>query len=174
MNILNQFTCRTLAKNKIRTLVTIIGIALSVAMFTAVTSIIVSVQQYILNTEMETNGAWEGKVLSTTEEKAKSIIKDKKIKGYTVIDYLGYAKLEKTTEDGKPYLTVEGIDSNYTKYSPITILEGRMPKNAQELVIPKHLDYNGGIKYQVGDTISLKLGTRMTKVKNKEEALTSA
>ncbi len=172
MNILNQFTCRTLAKNKIRTLVTIIGIALSVAMFTAVTSIIVSVQQYILNTEMETNGAWEGKVLSTTEENAKSIIKDKKIKGYTVIDYLGYAKLEKTTEDGKPYLTVEGIDSNYTKYSPITILEGRMPKNAQELVIPKHLDYNGGIKYQVGDTISLKLGTRMTKVKNKEEALT--
>ena len=34
MNIFSRFTLRTLKKNKMRTLVTIIGIALSVAMFT--------------------------------------------------------------------------------------------------------------------------------------------
>ena len=49
MNIFSRFTLRTLKKNKMRTLVTIIGIALSVAMFTSVTSIIVSFQQYLMN-----------------------------------------------------------------------------------------------------------------------------
>ena len=53
MNIFSRFTLRTLKKNKMRTLVTIIGIALSVAMFTSVTSIIVSFQQYLMNMEDE-------------------------------------------------------------------------------------------------------------------------
>ena len=61
MNIINQFTLRTLMKNKVRTLVTIIGIALSAAMFTAVTSSIVSFQNYLLQVEIATDGAWEGR-----------------------------------------------------------------------------------------------------------------
>ncbi len=36
MNILNKVTRKTLNKNKVRTLVTIIGIVLSAAMFTGV------------------------------------------------------------------------------------------------------------------------------------------
>ena len=38
MNIMNHFTLRTLKQNKVRTLITIIGIILSTAMFTAVTT----------------------------------------------------------------------------------------------------------------------------------------
>ena len=58
MNIFSRFTLRTLQKNKMRTLVTIIGIALSVAMFTSVTSIIVSFQQYLMNMEIVRDGTW--------------------------------------------------------------------------------------------------------------------
>ena len=58
MNIFSRFTLRTLKKNKMRTLVTIIGIALSVAMFTSVTSIIVSFQQYLMNMEIVRDGTW--------------------------------------------------------------------------------------------------------------------
>ena len=62
MNIINQFTLRTLLKNKTRTLVTIIGIALSAAMFTGVVSTIVSFQNYMLREEIARNGAWEAKI----------------------------------------------------------------------------------------------------------------
>jgi len=52
MNIMNRFTLQTLYKNKLRTLVTIIGIILSTAMFTGVTSIVTSLQQYLINLEI--------------------------------------------------------------------------------------------------------------------------
>ena len=48
MNIMNRFTLQTLYKNKLRTFVTIIGIILSTAMFTGVTSIVTSLQQYLI------------------------------------------------------------------------------------------------------------------------------
>ena len=58
MNIMNRFTLQTLYKNKLRTFVTIIGIILSTAMFTGVTSIVTSLQQYLINLEINDNGRW--------------------------------------------------------------------------------------------------------------------
>lgn len=160
MNIFHQFTLRTLQKNKVRTLVTIIGIALSVAMFTAVTTIVVSFQQYLLNMEIAQNGAWEGRMIGTDRESIKNITADQRVKGLTVMENLGYAKLKDSQNEDKPYLMVEAIDDSFTDYSPVNLLEGRMPKNSSELVLSKHLEYNGGVEYRVGDTLKLKLGRR--------------
>lgn len=171
MNIFSRFTLRTLAKNKMRTMVTIIGIALSMAMFTAVTSIVVSFQQYLLRTEIARDGVWEGRMIATDEACAKAISQDKGVKAYTQMNTLGYAKLDKSDNDSKPYLQVEGIDNDFTEYSPISMLEGRMPENASEIVLPKHLDYNGGISYKVGDTLTLKLGRRYLKDASTNEKL---
>ena len=49
MNIFKQFTARTLKENRTRTIVTIIGIILSVAMFTATMEAFVTVQSYLVN-----------------------------------------------------------------------------------------------------------------------------
>ena len=49
MNIINRFTLRTLLKNKVRTFVTILGIILATAMFVSITSIITSLQNYMLD-----------------------------------------------------------------------------------------------------------------------------
>ena len=56
MNIVNKFTLRTLQKNKVRTLVTILGIILATSMFVAITSIIVSLQNYMLDVSIEQTG----------------------------------------------------------------------------------------------------------------------
>ena len=149
MNIFNQFTLRTLRKNKIRTLVTVVGIALSVAMFTAVTSSIASFQQYLLNMEVIREGAWEGRMIATDLQSIQNITADKRVKDWTQMDNLGYAELKDCTNDDKPYLMIEAVDKDFTKYSPITLLEGRMPKDSSEIVISKHLEYNGGVTYTV-------------------------
>lgn len=175
MNIFNQFTLRTLRKNKIRTLVTIIGIALSVAMFTSVTSTIASFQRYLLNMEVVREGAWEGRMIATDLQSIQNITVDKQVKGWTQMDNLGYAELKDSANDDKPYLMIEAIDKDFTKYSPVTMLEGRMPKDSSEIVISKHLEYNGGVKYKVGDTLKLSVGTRYSKPLSgeKSEELTS-
>ena len=55
---------------------------------------------------------------------------------------------------------VKAIDDSFTDYSPINLIEGRMPKNSSEIVHSKHLEYNGGVKFDVGDTLKLQVGTR--------------
>ena len=43
----------------------------------------------------------------------------------------------------------------------IKLVEGRMPENENEILIPTHLKTNGRIDYQIGDTITLEVGKRV-------------
>ena len=47
MNIMNKVTLQSMKKNKTRTIVTTVGITLSVSMVTAVTTIVTSLQNYL-------------------------------------------------------------------------------------------------------------------------------
>ncbi|GAA0441322.1 hypothetical protein GCM10008983_18070 [Lentibacillus halophilus] len=58
MNIINKLTLRNLKKNKSRTLVTIIGVIISVAMLTAVSTLTVSFMNLLQKQEMANNGEW--------------------------------------------------------------------------------------------------------------------
>lgn len=160
MNIINQFTLRTLMKNKTRTLVTIIGIALSAAMFTAVTSSVISFQSYLLRTEIASEGAWEGWLEGCSAASAELVKKDEAVKSYAQIANLGYAMAEGCKNEDKPYLFVAGIGKGFTDFSSITLIEGRMPENNREIVLPNHLKINGGVSFNVGDTLSLQVGKR--------------
>ncbi|MDD7403528.1 MAG: FtsX-like permease family protein [Butyribacter sp.] len=161
MNIINRFTMQTLKQNKIRTLVTIIGIILSTAMFTGVTSLVYSFQQYLVDLETETAGVWEGRMNGITKEQAEILCADKEIAGSTIMQNVGYAKLKESLNKDKPYLCVESIQKDFVKFSPVTLVTGRMPKNSNELVISEHIADNGGVSYQVGDVLNLEVGKRM-------------
>ena len=62
MNVFTRVTWRTLMKNRVRTLVTIVGILLSTAMFTAVSTMVVSFQDYLYRSTMAVTGNWHGAV----------------------------------------------------------------------------------------------------------------
>ena len=62
MNIINRFTLRTLLKNKVRTFVTILGIILATTMFVSITSIITSLQNYMLDIVVDQSGEWQGQI----------------------------------------------------------------------------------------------------------------
>ncbi len=59
MGILTRFTLRTLAKSRARTVVSIIGIALSCALITAIFTTITSIEGGLVQHELETSGSWE-------------------------------------------------------------------------------------------------------------------
>lgn len=160
MNIMNRFTLQTLYKNKLCTFVTIIGIILSTAMFTGVTSIVTSLQQYLINLEINDNGRWEGRINTVSTDEAKAILKDKNIQSGISLDNIGYSKLNGGANESKPYVCVESIPANTQKLISIKLTEGRMPANDGELVISSHIQTNGNVTYNVGDTITLNVGTR--------------
>lgn len=161
MNIINRFTLQSLKRNKVRTFVTIIGIILSTAMFTGVTSLIYSFQAFMVDLEVSDYGTWEGRFTGISQEQSQTLCKDKEITNSTVIKNTGYAQLENCLNEDKPYLCIQAFQDSITDLFPIHIVQGRMPKSDGEILIPSHLSDNGGISYQLGDTLNLNVGTRL-------------
>ena len=60
MNVFHKFAIKSLKLNRTRTIVTIIGIILSTAMLTAVTTTVSSVQRFLLEVTEKQNGCWHG------------------------------------------------------------------------------------------------------------------
>ena len=58
MNIFHKVALQGLIKNRTRTLVTIIGVALSAALITAVSVFAVSLQNYMINGAVKKYGDW--------------------------------------------------------------------------------------------------------------------
>lgn len=160
MNIFQKYTIKTLIKNKTRTIVTIIGIILSAAMITAVASLITSVQNYLIQTVIENNGNWHGIVYSATKEQVDKLKQNSGIDQVSITEEIGYAQLDTVNREGKPYLYVQGMDENFLSMMPVHVKKGTLPKNSTEILLPYHLIRIGGIEYELGDTVTLKLGTR--------------
>ena len=64
MNAMTNFTVKSLRANRVRTLVTIIGVALAAALLTAVMSTYTSLTDFLYRTEAATSGTWMAKVAS--------------------------------------------------------------------------------------------------------------
>lgn len=160
MNIFGKVTLRNLQKNKTRTIVTIIGIILSTSMFTAVTSTISSVQKYLTDYSIYSDGAWYGAGFSLTPEEAEDLSSSEEIANSVSLGNIGYAYLEDSINEYKPYLFVGAMDENFASHMPVHLIEGRLPENSTEIILPNHLEKNGGISHELGEVLSLSIGTR--------------
>lgn len=161
MSIFRKVTLKTLLVNKTRTLVTIIGIILSLSMFTAVTVSVSSFQDYLLKTTMHREGNWHASV-SVTATDMDAIRSDKSVDSASFLQSIGYARLTDCDNPDKPYLYIGGMDEKSTDMLPINLTSGRLPENDTELLIPNHLSYNGGIQYKLLETLTLEIGDRIS------------
>lgn len=161
MNIFNKVTLQNMRKNRMRTVVTIIGVLLSSAMITAVATFAISLQQYMVAGAAQKYGDWHVEALDTTAKFAKKQEQNKAVLKATTFEDIGYGKLEGGKNPNKPYLFVAGFNQRTFETLPIKMISGRLPKNSQEVVIPAHIAANGGVKYAVGETLSLAVGERL-------------
>lgn len=162
MNIFNKVTFKTLKINKIRTLVTIIGIILSASMITAVTTSVSSLQNFLIDVAISQDGDWHGAVYSVKGSDIDELREDPKVESYTWIQNIGYAELEDCKNDYMPYLFIAGMDETFKDAMPVKLIEGKIPESSTELILPRHLETNGGIKYSIGDVLTLDIGSRIS------------
>ncbi len=162
MKIFRKYTLKSLAKNRTRTLVTIIGIILSAAMFSAVTTFVASLQNYMLDTIISEEGPWVGKILALPQEQLHSLEQKSEVSKVMYIENIGYSPLENCLNSNKPYLFVGAYSQSFADSMPINLTSGRMPSNSSEIILPNHLSINGGISHKIGDVLELTLGYRAT------------
>lgn len=160
MNIFHKVSLQGLKNSRTRTLVTIIGVALSAAMITAVATFTVSLQSYTVNGAIAKYGGWHIAILDADSSFVQEQIKDSRVANITAYENIGYAALDGGINPDKPYLFIAGFHNDTFDTLPINLLSGRFPKNSTELLVPAHVAANGGVKISVGDTLSLSIGTR--------------
>ena len=162
MKLLNNMTIKNLKLNKKRTLVTIIGIVLSVALMTAVASLFMSFRETLISYEINLKGNYHYEFANVPASDLKYFEKNRMVEDNSIVKNIGYAKLDNIKNKYKPYLYVKAYNDTALKNLAVNLVEGRVPQNSNEIVIPTHLETNGRVKYNVGDKLILNVGTRET------------
>ena len=162
MKLLNKLTLKNLKLNKKRSIVTVIGIMLSVALITAVSSMVVSFKESLLNYEKTYNGNYHYSFNNVKAEDLNKFRNNRNIEEVYITSSQGYAQLEDCKNEYKPYAYIMEINNAGFEKMGLNLVEGRFPENDKEIIIPKHLKTNGRITLNVGDTISLNVGTRVS------------
>lgn len=160
MNIFVTITNRTMKQNKARTIVTIIGVILATAMISAVITLGISLQRYMYDYAVETDGNWHVVAKGLSEERVKEFQENEEVKDSSVISEIGYAKIGENDEDlfGQ-YLYLQSIDEKAAEMLSLKLTQGRLPENENEIIIQGGLQQNDN-EIRIGDTISFPVGDR--------------
>lgn len=162
MSILNKFTVKNLKLNKKRTIVTIIGIMLSTALICGVAGLVSSFKASLINWIKVQDGNYHVAFHDIPAEKLKYVSENQKVKDYYLVGDVGWANLEDSTNDYKPYVHILEYDNKALKNLGVNLTEGRLPENSNEIVISEHIITNGRVVLKVGDEITLDVGKRVS------------
>ena len=160
MNIIYALTLRHLKLNKKRTILTIIGVILSVSMITAVTTFATSFLNMLQRNAIEYSGNWHVRYMDVPSQKINLVKNDKNTSTYSLSRDTGYAILDGSKNENKPYLFLKAYDEQGFKSFNLNLVDGRFPKSSNEIVISSHIAENGGVVYKVGDVLKLDVGER--------------
>ena len=162
MDLLNRLTIKNLKLNKKRTLVTIIGIMLSVALVTAVATMYSSCIKSLINYETYQKGNFHVAFFEVPLNEVETIKNNRGVDEVYLTKDIGYAKLEESKNEYKPYVYVKGFSKEAIEELSVKLVEGRFPENENEILIPTHLKTNGRVELNVGEAITLDVGTRVS------------
>lgn len=95
-------------------------------------------------------------------ENLKYFQNNQQIEKMSVTTAIGYALLEGSENPDKPYLYLQALDESVETALSLQLLEGRMPENDSELMVSRHISGNGMVDIQIGDVLTLQIGSRMS------------
>lgn len=161
MNILNELTIKNLKQNKKRTMVTIFGIMLSVALVTAITTFLSSMQGSLIEYAKRNSGDYHLYVTNIPAEEQKYFLKNEKIGKIMKTQTLGEITMEEVKldeyEDSVPQMRLKAFGEDALTHTGKFIYEGRLPKNENEVVFPMNLLWTESLQYVVGDEITFRV-----------------
>ena len=160
MNIVNRLTLRCLRLNKRRTLVTIIGIILSVAMLTAISTIFFSFMDLMQRDTIAKSGEWHASLNGVEPEKLAQAEQAENVKAVLLTRNIGFTKFIESKNPDKPFFYIEEYNTPAFTHLNQTLASGRLPQRAGEAAISQDA-LNAGARLQIGDTVTFQLGYRI-------------
>ena len=162
MNLLNKLTIKNLKLNKRRTIVTIIGIMLAVALINAVATMYFSGMASIIRAEKSTRGDYHTVFYNVPLNDIKTIQNNRNVENITKLKYLGTSKI-KSNNPQSPYVSVVAAEKNNINKLGMYLIKGRLPENENEIIITKYLNNIMNTNYSIGDKLTMDIGDRYSK-----------
>ncbi|MFY9278603.1 MAG: ABC transporter permease [Caldicoprobacterales bacterium] len=165
-----ELTSRYLKVQKKRTLLTIIGIILSVALITSIGTMVISARDMMIKNEIERNGDYHAIFLDTPSDKVNNIKNYVGVENSALTKTIGTGILAQITDDERQqnpesppyrYVNIKGYDKDALDILPITLKEGRLPQDEEEIILEYWVaDYLPN-NPKIGDIITLPIGIRI-------------
>lgn len=159
LKILNEITKKYLRLNRKRTIVTIIGIILSGAMISAVTTLAVTFQNFMLGVEIAESGEWQSVIKNVSYEQLKQIEENKEIKETLVMKPISIAQNPYSDDE---FIYLYGYEKEALNKMNGKLLEGRMPENETEIVLSRTFFDGKENEPKIGEKVTFTLGKRMS------------
>ena len=177
MNATTNFTVKSLRANRVRTLVTIAGVALAAALLTAVLTTFVSLNDFLYRNEAALAGTWmacvEADDSSVLDERITGAQADPQVSGTAIMRDIGFAELTADQQDTQgTYLAIRSIEGDVGDICGIEPSEGRLPENEHEIMLFATWNDYGGVN--LGDEVTFNVGQRTARLAPGEEGSMSA
>ena len=162
-NIFYKIALQGLKKNRTETLVTVIGVVLSTALFTGVASFGTSLLHFMMEAEIVKGGNWHVAFSDVPAIQKEEWLAEEAVEEAVSYENIGYAVLEGAGKQSaeKPYLFFAGFSEETFDGLPVSLTAGRYPEDSTEILVPADsIALKAGVKISVGDTLELAVGRR--------------
>lgn len=167
MKLISKLTLRYISKNKFRTMLTLLGIIISISMIVSVGILYNSLEYTLIQGSIDFQGNYDFQVVNPTQEDKLTLTKFKDIKNTYKIsnnDIGRYYQEEEYGYDRFIGFNIYGMDNEYFNViKPQKILiEGNMPKNPNEIIVPYDLKNVIDEFSQLGNEIELNVYSKIS------------
>lgn len=163
MRAIANFTLKSLSANRVRTLVTIAGVALAAALLTAVMTSYTSLNGFLYDSEREVSGNWMAQVHTETQALAEGQIggtrTDPNVDAIASVSDVGFGELDAQKQNilGK-YLPIGSYKGDIEELCAIRPTSGRLPNLPSEILLPDTWESRGYA--QIGSALEVNIGQR--------------
>lgn len=161
----NSLTIKYLKENRRRTIVTIIGIILSISLICGVTTLMESYKAMERQDVLEESGYVHATFMEVKKDNIDYITKDSRVKESGIQISIGDIDMPNGNEAGN----LMAYNKEAFDFIKLSLMEGRYPENADEVVLSEDLLDVMEKKCKVGDKIKLNIGEEIPRDEGREK-----
>ncbi len=158
MKLLNKLTLKNLRLNKVRTIVTIVGIMLSAALITVVSGMALSGRQTMIDAQMVYGGNYDVTLDIIDNSVIETARNNRNVENAFYKERLGYARTKNADGEICDYSVLAMSENTYGNCFKIDLIKGKFPTNSGEAVVTKAFKTQDGKDVKIGDKITLDVG----------------
>ncbi len=158
MKILNRLTIKHLKMNPKRTIVTIIGIVLSMALMLGCGLLASSFIESMKQEAIMLHGEYHAAFKSLSKKEAQEIENNIHINNSYFSSLMGFGEFLDSQNYAKPYYAMYSASKELLE--TFQLKEGRLPENEHEILVSNHVTTNGMKTVSIGEELVINVGKR--------------